>query len=86
MGGVGDMSIPRTLHEGGTGLGRDDTSEGLMATLYREALAENAKLRAQLSLWKSLAKFKRRLYFYSPLAYVAGFLSACGLIWLGVRI
>ena len=78
-----------TLDAGGSGLGRDETSEDAVMTLYRQALAENeAQRMALLSQDQDISALHTRLQWrtwFIAVAYIAGFLSCAALTWLGAE-
>ena len=78
------MSIPRTLHEGGTGLGRDvheaDTAELNQWDICYEALKENAELRKSITaLGDEVANVSKRCLWLTlglPIAFGLGIVFA----------
>lgn len=82
------MSIPRTLHEGGTGLGRDvheaDTAELNQWHICRDALRENAALRDSVTVMgDELAGLSKRCQWLTLglfVAFAIGFLLCAVLV------
>lgn len=87
------MNIPRTLHEGGTGLGRDvheaDTSELNRWDICYAALKENAELRKSITaLGDEVATVSRRCQWLTLglfVAFAIGFLLCAALTGAGVE-
>ena len=83
------MTEPRTLHEGGTGLGADDTDAETKphCTYCIMAYGENRMLhKAVLAQDEEIAALHTKLQWrtwFVAIAYIAGFLSCAALTWFG---
>jgi hypothetical protein len=69
--------MTETLHAGGTGLGRDDTTEDPVLSLYRQALDENAALHDFVIALHKSCQWRT---FGMAITFIAGFMLACVLI------